>query len=835
METGKQDWMEYGLIGKTQMQYETQMQTLEQQHLIQSQQDWMEKSDAVKAYKTEMKLQALYTVLDSIQNSGTVVTADMISKDTYKICKERYGISEKELKSLVKDAQEGKVPELEYRRNTLQEGEQHAPFQVTRVEEKEKRVSGNHRQGKSRVRQKVFLNEKSAELQEGDEIVTQGSFKMKQKAVKKNQVAVNVLTEVLKTIRRQEGTAVTQAVKIPKEQIGMYKKKFGMSEKELEQLSLEIQSELAPVVEEEVRREREELERRREQEARERLESMQKQEEEQPEEEISMRRWFFNKWYDSERIRAINGRFNRRRRELDKRYKDVHKEPVKAEERTIGDLEVQISEKSNWYLGINPEHVVSKYESKLFEKRTHVKELKGEQKQFEERLENASFLTSVVSEEHLKMMNDYVKTVEKYNEVVANQQKMMTKEGVDTLKAYERKLEKEIADALKKEAKKRGTKEPIAMNSTELLSKLSVKKTIWEQEKKKIQDLLERMQKEGADLNEELENLPENEEKSILSSWIGKDGNGVAEHFKRFGLKTSQVDKYLKGKEQLSRETTDLNQLQTAYQTELKSYNAKWINMKEKEREELKSEIEQLMELRWQKEVVYKTKSVEEYIQNRCELVEGVRELGDTLLAELDEKLANHPELASTIEQQKRELREIILREEVELYEAIRNQEFAHYKLCVEKNGEDEIYIQSKGKRQLEALLARREAEQKAQEAFANSDKGVEAVNACDTAKEEAKKAYKEGMQEIHLAYREDMVSYEFALHGMRRQELEPAKNVKWVEKLKKIDMINENDEEQEKGFTIYDVELGKFKMDNINRYIDFMRNRYQNRMHPQE
>jgi len=670
METGRQDWMNYGLIGKTQLKY------FDDQEAVQAQQNIFEKTGNAEAYRhasmehyqTEMKLQALYTVLDSIQGHGSVVTADMISKDTYKICKEKYGISEKELKSLVKDAQEGKVPELEYHRAMQQENGIDSPFKVSTAE------------------QKVFLNKKSDELEETGEIITQSSFKMKQKAEKKSPRMVGILSDVLKNIRKAEKTPVTQAVKIPKAQVGMFKKKLGMSEKELEQLSLELQSELAPVVQEELNREKEQAERQREMATQAQQTEVQQQREPVSEENLSIRDRLFKRRMESERYGALQRRYNIGRDALKQRMKNKHTAPVEDDERSIDDLRAEIEEKSNRYFGIAPEALVEKHNTMISNKQLQISTMERQQKKLKETFENVPFLFSIVSTEHLKMMNDYVKMVESCEKSAANQSKMMLKEGVKSPEAYEKKLEKEIANALKAEARKRGTKEPIAMNSTEALSKLSIKKTVWEQEKEKIkaqQDAIQRMQ---ADMKEEINNLPEGTEKDILSKW--EEGDGICIRYKEFGLKTDRVDAYMKGIDLIQHEKSDLAQMEQTSQKELNSYQKIRREMTEAERAKLKTEIEQLINLKWQKETEYNAEETELYIQNRCESLQVIKEIVRDMIAELDQKLAQHPELNEKIQKQKQELNEWIFKQELETYEGIRSWEYAHEKLYVQRNAE---------------------------------------------------------------------------------------------------------------------------------------------------
>jgi len=838
VETGRQDWMDYGLIGKTQLKY------FDDQEALQAQQNIFEKTGNAEAYRqasmerhqTEMKLQALYTVLDSIQGHGSVVTADMISKDTYKICKEQYGISEKELKSLVKDAQEGKVPELEYNK---QEDNQTAPFRLTTVEEKVTRVRGNHFHSEKHSHQKVLLSKKSDELEESGEIIIQSSFKMKQKAEKKSARMVGILSDVLKNIRRTEKTPVTQAVKIPKAQVGMFKKKLGMSEKELEQLSLELQSELAPVVQEELNREKEQAERQRE--AAIQQTGVQQQIEPVSEENLSIRDQLFNRRMVSERYRALQNRYNTGRETLKQRMKNKHTVPVEDDARTIDDLTAQIEEKSNRYFGIAPKALVEKHNTMISNKQLQIRTMERQHKKLKETFDEAPFLLSIVSTEHLKMMNDYVKMVESCEKSAANQSKMMLKEGVKSPEAYEKKLEKEIANALKEEARKRGTKEPIAMNSTEALSKLSIKKTVWEQEKEKIRAQQDEIQRMQADMKAEISNLPEGNEKDILSKW--EEGNGICIRYKEFGLKTERVDAYIKGIDLIQQEKSDLAQMELTAQDELSSYQKIRDDMPEAERARLKTEIEQLINLKWQKETAYNAEETELYIQNRCESLQVIKEIVRDMIAELDQKLEQHPELNEKIQKQKQELNEWIFKQELEIYEGIRSWEYAHERLHVQRNAQNETMIQTKAKEEWELLLAQKESEWnlnkeidayiKNKEIDANI-KNEKVVEQLTKSKDAIAKAYKSKLEEIQGKYDRTVITYDLHTNSYAQQKITPVTNTAWAGTVKKVAEIRDNEEAQSRNFVIYDVELGKAKLEHPENYIAFMRTRYQNRTQQQ-
>ena len=70
-----------------------------------------------KGKKALNKMQGAYLLLGAIKEHKGVVSADMISKDTYKMCKTKFGLSSKEVERLVADVQEGSVPRVELKKN----------------------------------------------------------------------------------------------------------------------------------------------------------------------------------------------------------------------------------------------------------------------------------------------------------------------------------------------------------------------------------------------------------------------------------------------------------------------------------------------------------------------------------------------------------------------------------------------------------------------------------------------------------------------------------------------------------------------------------------------
>ncbi|MBE6961226.1 MAG: hypothetical protein E7445_02085 [Ruminococcaceae bacterium] len=140
------------------------------------------------------KLSGLYGVLSSIQSANTVVTADMISPATYQTCKKSYGISKKELKRLVSDAQQGRVPDFA--------------------------VKSHHQD--------------ATDMQQVSNAV---SFEVMKDASTGNPVTGNI-----HVLRQLEAEAILTDATLTEEESLDFQKEYGFSKKDLEKLSLEVQS-----------------------------------------------------------------------------------------------------------------------------------------------------------------------------------------------------------------------------------------------------------------------------------------------------------------------------------------------------------------------------------------------------------------------------------------------------------------------------------------------------------------------------------------------------------------------------------------------------------------
>lgn len=113
---------EYGILGETHQEFEnawikeskSDMKHGETLNSFRADQYQFHETKSYHDYDSQLyrKLSGLYSVLGSIKKAGTVVTADMLTEDTYRACKNSYGISKKELQRLVSDAQQGRVPDF---------------------------------------------------------------------------------------------------------------------------------------------------------------------------------------------------------------------------------------------------------------------------------------------------------------------------------------------------------------------------------------------------------------------------------------------------------------------------------------------------------------------------------------------------------------------------------------------------------------------------------------------------------------------------------------------------------------------------------------------------
>ena len=119
---------EYGILGETHQEFEnawikeskSDMKYGGTLNSFQADQYQFNEKEYYHDYDRKLyrKLSGLYSVLGSIQKAGTVVTADMLTEDTYRVCKNSYGISKKELQRLVSDAQQGRVPDFTIKNTT---------------------------------------------------------------------------------------------------------------------------------------------------------------------------------------------------------------------------------------------------------------------------------------------------------------------------------------------------------------------------------------------------------------------------------------------------------------------------------------------------------------------------------------------------------------------------------------------------------------------------------------------------------------------------------------------------------------------------------------------
>lgn len=201
--------------------------------------------ESKQAQQQFQKLTAQYALLNAIKKSGRVVTAEQITPEVYAQCKNVYGMSTKDVKKVVSDAQQGKMPEFSY--EVRKENKQNR-IQVTQHENKE--------QGKLYSSVDITLernpfhsvivapkSEKKSLLKEILDKSTAAKKKQKEndKSVLREQ-GVEALRDELRR-RREEGQLRSfEMVQLSEAEMKSYEKRYGLSQKEVAKLSQEIQA-----------------------------------------------------------------------------------------------------------------------------------------------------------------------------------------------------------------------------------------------------------------------------------------------------------------------------------------------------------------------------------------------------------------------------------------------------------------------------------------------------------------------------------------------------------------------------------------------------------------
>ncbi len=447
----KRAWENYGMLGELQNRHMAEWEQVTALRKDMSTEAKIKKQlqAGFRHRETEAKLQAFYTVLDAMKSQQTVVTADMISKDTYKMCKKNYGISEKELKRLVSDAQDGLVPELEYNTTMKKDSvlDTHRKFTTQSIKRVDEQSSEDGFQRTEWVN-KVSLHERASKL-EGN-LVTKGSYETKKKAQKKNGGAVTELTELLKKMRKEKNVTVTQAVQLDAAQIAEYRAKLGMSEKDLKKLSLELQSEIAPTIQAEIQAEKKQTVTQKVEEqpalteqANEMTVEEREQEEQQPQAELSPQESFYQ-------IKLLINRKELKEVErIKQKSRRAHKEQVEdAGEKTIKDVEEELKQLKSDYLGMVPEEEQAKFDVREGELNSVVFDLKRQQAIYEKKVYGKCSLMKDLSIEELKLINASAKAAETVQRAEAKKLSMVNKakENPDT-------FEKSISGQITKSAK----------------------------------------------------------------------------------------------------------------------------------------------------------------------------------------------------------------------------------------------------------------------------------------------------------------------------------------------------------------------------------------------
>ena len=98
-------------------------------------------------------------------------------------------------------------------------------------------------------------------------------------------------------------------------------------------------------------------------------------------------------------------------------------------------------------------------------------------------------------------------------------------------------------------------------------------------------------------------------------------------------------------------------------------------------------------------------------------------------------------------------MNEWIFKQELEIYEGIRCWEYAHERLHVQRNAQNETMIQTKAKEEWELLLAQKESEWNFNKEIDANIKNEKVVEQLTKSKDAIAKAYKSKLEEIQGKY----------------------------------------------------------------------------------
>ena len=246
--TSAERWKNHGLIGEVQQKFEKQINGNSAFTMNDNLQIEYEGTQATtqKAKETLKKLSGLYAVLNEIQGLNSVATADMLTEDIYIKCKKDYGISKKELQRLISDAQNGLVPQLQYKSaydgHELERGKHY--FAVEAAKERVHAEGDNGEQMKNKVTIHQNMEGAFDGIWKTEAEMDASSFinkiRSEKKETRKNGIAF--IEERVTRLREEQRVRPFQKVTLPQADIVQCKKVYNLSKKEVEKIAIEIQS-----------------------------------------------------------------------------------------------------------------------------------------------------------------------------------------------------------------------------------------------------------------------------------------------------------------------------------------------------------------------------------------------------------------------------------------------------------------------------------------------------------------------------------------------------------------------------------------------------------------
>ena len=263
VEVNREQWAQYGQVGQLHDEL-TPFMTHREVSLFNratgfgwqqnesSREFFISKTTAEKQNKKAAfdKLTMQYAILDEIKHAGNVVTAEQISKDTYKMCKEKYGLSEKDVKKLVGDAQQGKIPEFEYSVSASMKDERSS---ISVRQHRNAETNTYHSSMRLEVAKNPFSTrvvipraEKGSLLKKilDESAKAKSKSKTNDKSIQREQ-GLEALRDELAQRRADQKLRSYEMVQLSDAEMSSYESRYGLSRKEVAKLSTEIQSGVA--------------------------------------------------------------------------------------------------------------------------------------------------------------------------------------------------------------------------------------------------------------------------------------------------------------------------------------------------------------------------------------------------------------------------------------------------------------------------------------------------------------------------------------------------------------------------------------------------------------